>query len=277
MRKKKKERHAKKSRKGMLLIICFLCGCLYFIDKRYDQFRLRGIEVVPGGVIPEAIVWEAVPRAAERFWPILAFDAGEFTRRLENFYPVKLNIDITGWGMYRVTIEPLEVFASVSWNSRMWLLSTDNRMWLANLPANTAVRGLELPDKPILAWDRSLPLPIDPEMQGGDVYAASLAIDKIKGWYNIIERTKWYKNIYCLLAKKIDGRPVVQVLLGKENDITSEIILKDDTVHWLELAAALDEIFPNGEFMRPPGVIINATYADQKFTVMDKNAKTSAK
>lgn len=277
--RKRTSKHAAKRKnwKGALLMLSFLCGLLYFMLQRYDLFRLRGIEIVPGGVIPESVAWQAVPHSAEIFWPSLFVEAREFTRRLEGFYPVKLDISISGWGRYKVTIRPLDVFLCVSWNSRIWLLSEDNRMWLANLPANSAVRGLVLPDRPILAWDRSLPIPIDPELQGGDIYASSLAIDKIKAWYATIERIRWYKSIYCLLAKKVDGRHVVQVLLGKEDDIAGEIILKDDTINWLELAAALDEVFPDGEYLRPPGVIINATYADSKFTVINKKAKTSAK
>ena len=265
----------RKKWKGKLLLLSILCGVLYFVDQRYDFFRLRGMEIVPGGVLPEAAIWESLPRQAESFWPSLIFGSRDFVRRVEGFYPVEINLKITGWGRYRVTVKPLEAFLNVSWNARLWLLSTNGRMWLANLPVNAIVKGVELPDKPILAWDSGLPLPIDPERQGGDIYSSSLAMEKIKRWYDTIEKTGWYRDIYCLLAKKVDGKPVVQVLFGSENAITGEIILKEDTSNWLSLAAAMEEIFPNAEYRTPPGMVINATYTDLKFTVTNKGAKSA--
>ncbi len=265
----------RKKWKGKLLLLSILCGVLYFVDQRYDFFRLRGLEIVPGGVLPEAAIWEALPRQAEFFWPSLIFDSRDFNRKIEGFYPVEIALKVTGWGRYRVTVKPLEVFLNVSWNSRLWLLSTNGRMWLANLPVNAIVKGIELPDKPILAWDAGLPLPIDPERQGGDIYASSLAMEKIERWYDTIGKTAWYRDIYCLLAKKVDGKPVVQVLFGSENAITGEIILKEDTTNWLSLAAAMEELFPNGEYRAPPGMVINATYTDLKFTVTNKGTKSA--
>ena len=260
--------------KGKLLLLSILCGVLYFVDQRYDFFRLRSLEILPGGVLPEAAIWEAIPRQAHSFWPALLFGARDFVRGVEGFYPVELDLKATGWGRCRVTVKPLEAFLNVSWNGRMWLLSTNGRMWLANLPTNAIVKGIELPNRPILAWDSGLPLPIDPERQGGDIYSSSLGIEKIRQWYHTIERTGWYRDIYCLLAKKVDGKPVVQVLFGSEGEITGEIVLKEDTSNWLSLAAAMEEIFPNAEYRTPPGMIINATYTDLKFTVTNKGAKS---
>jgi hypothetical protein len=265
----------KKKWRGKLLLLSVLCGVLYFVDQRYDFFRLRSLEILPGGILPEAPIWESLPRRAEYFWPALFFESRDFVRKVEGFYPVELTLKLTGWGRYRVTVRPLEVFLNVSWNGRMWLLSTNGRMWLANLRANTIVKGIEMPDKPILSWDSGLPLPIDPERQGGDIYSSSLVMDKIRMWYETIGKTKWYRNIYCLLAKKVDGKPVVQVLFGTEDAITGEIVLKEDTSNWLSIAAAMEEIFPNAEYRMPPGMIVNATYTDLKFTVTNKGAKSA--
>lgn len=253
-----------------------ICGIFYFVDQRYDFFRLKSLEITPGGVLPEAVIWEAVPKDAQTFWPALLLGGTGFKRKLESFYPVDIELAVSGWGRYRVLVKPLEVMFDVSWNSRMWLLSTNGKMWLANLPANTAVRGMDLSvsRKPILAWDVGLALPIDPERQGGDIYPSSLPVEKIRKWYETIEKAGWTDDVYCLLAKKIDGKPVVQILFGSESAITGEVIVKDDTVGWLSLAAAMKEIFPNAEYAKPPGMIINATYTDMKFTVTDKGSKS---
>ncbi|MDR3332680.1 MAG: hypothetical protein LBT08_08625 [Synergistaceae bacterium] len=258
--------------RSKLIILCLLGGVLYSVELRYGFMRLRDVEMTPRGAVSDVVVWQSVPRNAETFWPALLVLGRKFTRGVEKFYPVELKIRLTGWGRYRVTIAPLEALLCVSWNSKLWLLSTNGRMWLANLPANAKVKGIIIPNKPILAWDQGMALPIDTEGQTGDVYPSSLPIAKIRKWYEVIERIGWNDKIYCLLAKKIDGKPVVQVLLGSEAGITGEIILKEDTEEWPYLAAALEEKYPGSERGIPSGLIVNATYKDI-FTVTSKDAR----
>lgn len=265
-----KVKRKRKKWKLRVLFLSLLCGALYFANQRYDCFRLQNLEITPGGILSDSVIWEAVPAAAHGFWPSMIWESRNFARRIENFYPVAVELKPTGWGRYRVIVKPLDVMIYVSWNSRMWLLSSNGRMWLANLPANTRISGLVLPEKPILSWDSGLPIPIDPERQGGDIYPSSLPLVKINRWYDTIAKTNWYPDTYCLLAKKVDGKPVVQILLGRENAITGEIIVKDDTANWLAVAEAVAKIFPQGEYKASPGMIINATFSELKFTVSKK-------
>lgn len=260
-----------------LIFLCFIAGALCYLSERYDVFRVRGIDVVPGGILTGSVIWDALPDSVERFWPSMIFGSRDFIRAIESFYPVRMSVALSGWGEIRVDIEPLRVFAFVSWNSRKWMLSEDGRMWLANLPANAVVKGIDYPDSPILAWDASMPIPIDPERQGGDIYAASLNIDNIKNWYSTIDKTSWRGKIYCLMAKKIEGRPSVQALFGSEGSITTEIILRDDAKNWEDLATAMRKIFPEDEYMHAPGKIINANFSDMKFTVTDKGKNVGSR
>jgi hypothetical protein len=179
---------------------------------------------------------------------------------------------MAGWGKYKVTVAPLDIFIAVTWDSKLWWMSSDGKMWLANLPSSVRVKGLVYPDKPILSWDSELPTPIDPERQIGDIYLSSLPIAKIKKWYDTIEKIDWNKDIYCLMAKKIDGNQVVQILLGNKELITGEIILKEDASDWLSLAAALEKkgIYSGASGGFPPGLTINATYADMTFSVSER-------
>lgn len=253
-----------------LLLISFVIGIIYFLNVRYAVFRLRGVEILPGNAVPDAVIWEMIPQEAEEFWPFMLLGGSSYKRSVERFYPVEVSVQLVGWGRFAVFVEPLDVFATVSWNGMLWHLSESGRMWLTSLPINVQVKGVRYPDTPVLVWDAGLPIPIDPENQGGDVYRSSLAIEKIKGWYETLSKTNWRDDIYCLIAKKVEGRPVVHVLFGDDERITAEIILKEDTVNWLDLAAAMNEIFPNAEYKLPPGKIINATFADMKFTVTNK-------
>jgi len=246
-----------------------MCGFLYFVEQRYDFFRLQEIEIVPVGVIPDSVIWDAVPGSAEHFWPSLFLSGRDFTGRVENFLPVQLSVKVAGWGRYRVSITPLEPMLYVSWRSNMWLLSRNGRMWPANHPANIVVKGMVFPERPILAWDSGLALPIDPERQKGDIFPSSLPMAKIKKWYDEIERIGWGDDIYCVLAKKVDGRPVVQLLLGSGEKISSEIVVKEDTSDWASLAAALSEVFGSGSRV-PNGLVVNATFTD-KFTVTSRD------
>ncbi|MDR3254792.1 MAG: hypothetical protein LBT31_04445 [Synergistaceae bacterium] len=256
--------------KAKFILFSILCGVLYFVEQRYDFFRLREIDVVPVGILPDSIVWGAIPVSCEHFWLSLFLGGREFAGNIENFYPVELSVKISGWGRYRVHIKPLEPILYVSWRSNMWLLSKNGRMWLASHPSNLAVKGMVFPKKPILAWDSGLALPIDPESRKGDIFPSSLPMAKIKKWYDEIERIGWEEDIYCVLAKKLDGRPVVQLLLGSGEKISSEIVVKDDTADWASLAAALAEVFPGAGNRIPGGLVVNATFTD-KFTVTSKD------
>ncbi|MDR1916135.1 MAG: hypothetical protein LBQ58_06140 [Synergistaceae bacterium] len=256
--------------KGYLLLFSILCGVLYFAEERYRFFRLRDLEIAPWNVLPDHVIWQQVPEAANTFWPSLLFQGRTFTRSITNYYPVDLKLQVVGWGRYRVSVLPLDVFLGVSWNSKLWWLSTSKRMWRADLPSSASVKGLKFPNRPILSWDADLAMPIDPEKQMGDVYPSSLPLSKIAKWYKTIEKIGWNEDIYCLLAKKIDGRPVVQILLGSEERVTGEIIVKDDASDWLSLAAALEKIYPVNTGGMPPGLIINATFTGMRFTVTNR-------
>ena len=259
--------------KRRFLLLSFICGLLYFTEQRFDFFRLRALDIFPSGVVEDKTVWQAVPRSAESLWFTLILNNDGFLRKIEDYYPVKVNIKITGWGRYRVTLTPLKTYIYVSWNSKTWLLSTDGRMWASNLSGATKIKGLHFPDKPILVWDSNLAIPIDIGGHSCDIYASGLPIAKIIRWYETIDKIGWTKHVRCLIAKKIDGKPVVQVVFGSESETTGEVILKDDTSDWVALSSALKELYPNLSGNIPAGSIINATYSNMKFTITDKNAQ----
>ena len=255
-----------------VLFFSIICGFVYYAEARYNFFRLREIEVIPGNVIPQEVIWQTFPKRAASFWPLLMSRNSSFEKGITHYYPVSAKLSITGWGKYRLTLAPLEIFLGVSWDSRMWWLSEDGRMWQATLPAATYVKGLTYPDRPILAWDSQLPTPVDQERQVGDIYPSSLPMTKIMKWYDTIDRIEWKNDIYCLIAKRIDGRQVVQILLGNAERITGEIVVKEDASDWLSLAAALKQqnIYPSVSNEAPMGLSINATYANMKFTVSER-------
>ena len=266
-----------KAKKGLkwrryVVFISIVCGFIYYAELRYSFFRLREIEVTPGNVIPEDVIRQAFPRSAARFWPLLIAENRSFEKGITNYYPVSVRLSITGWGRYRLTVTPLEIFIAVSWNSNMWWLSADGRIWLANLPAAARVNGLAYPDRPILAWDSQLPLPVDQERLVGDIFPSSLPMPKIKKWYDTIDKIEWKNDIYCMIAKRIDGRQVVQILLGDAERITGEIVVKEDASDWLSLAAALKKqnIYPVASGETPMGLSVNATFANMKFTVSER-------
>jgi hypothetical protein len=96
---------------------------------------------------------------------------------------------------------------------------------------------------------------------------------KIKKWYEAIEKIGWEDDIYCILAKRIDGRPVVQLLTGSSENITSEVVVKEDTTGWASIAAALYEVFPEAGSRIPNGMVVNATFTDMKFTVTSRDIR----
>lgn len=262
----------RKKWKKRLLLLSILAGILYCVEERYSFFRLRVLEVEPRSVLSDELVWQAVPSKADNFWFSLMWDGGGLKKKIESFYPVKARLRIAGWGRYRLELSHLDAFIYVHWNSRMWLVSRNGRMWLANLPINTKMR-MQLPDKPILEWDKGMPIPINTDEQKGDISPTSLPLNKIAGWMDTLEKTGWMNNIHKIVAKKIDGRPVVSVMLGSSENRTGEIILKEDTSDWLQLAQAFrqEEIYP-GTGGKRDIIEINATFSDKKFTVKTRTA-----
>jgi hypothetical protein len=255
--------------KKYLIFISFFCGALYFAEVRYGFFRLREVEITPGNVMPEEVIWQALPRGAVNFWPYLIFNGDIFVERVTDFFPVSMKLTLSGWGKYKLIVEPLDIFLSVLWNSRFWLLSSDGMMWQANLPAALMVKGMKYPTRPVLVWDSQLPAPIDAERQRGDIYVSALPMEKIRGWYDTIEKIYWHKNIYQITAGKMEGRRIVQILLGGEGRISGKILMKDDASDWLSVAAALENIYPGASGGIPAGLVVNAIYTDAKMTVFE--------
>jgi hypothetical protein len=256
--------------KRYILIASVLCGVLYFAEARYRFFRMQSIEIAPGNVIPEEVIWQALPKNVEDFWPLLSVCESGFEKRIMDYYPVSVDIAVVGWGRYKVLVAPLDIFLAVSWNSEHWWLSSNGRMWRANLPAGAMVKGIAFPSRPILSWDSRLPVPINSEQQRRDIYPSSLPMAKIIKWYDTIDKIKWKNDIYCLMAKKIEGRQMVHIMLGGPDRITGELVVKDDASDWLSLAAALENIYPSASGGVPQGLVINATYTDMTFTVLEK-------
>lgn len=253
--------------KRNVLLVSLLLGALYNVEQQYSCFRLRDIEIVPGGVVPEAPIWSFVPSTSERFWLSLAANRGAYERKIESFYPIRARLKFAGWGRYALEVSPLEVLAYVHWNSRTWLLSTNGRMWPASLPVNAEIR-MKLPDGPILVWDKMMPIPVDTDESRGDISPSSLPLGKIGGWLAALEKAGWRKDVHKIVASKVDGRPVVTLVMRRNGAAAGEIMLKEDTADWLQLAAAFKQsgIFP------PTGenrdiIEINATFTDRKFTV----------
>jgi hypothetical protein len=256
--------------KKYLIFMSFFCGAMYFAEMRYDFFRLREIEITPGNVIPEEVIWQALPRDAVDFWPYLVFNGNVFAKRVTDFYPVSIKLSFAGWGKYKLSIEPLDVFLSVSWDSKFWMLSSDGMMWRTNLPAAVMVKGLKTPARPALAWDSQLPAPIDTERHKGDIYKSTLPMEKIQKWYGTIEKMYWHKSVSHILASKMAGRRIVRILLNGGERTFSEILMKDDASDWLSIAAALENIYPSASGGIPAGLVVNATYTDAKMTVSEK-------
>ncbi|MDR3165513.1 MAG: hypothetical protein LBU13_08025 [Synergistaceae bacterium] len=256
--------------KKYLIFISFFCGALYFLEMRYSFFRLREVEITPGNVMPEEVIWQALPRKAMNFWPYLLFNRDVFVERVTNFYPVSMKLSFSGWGKYKLTVEPLDIFLSVSWNSKFWLLSFDGMIWQANLPAALMVKGMKYPTRPTLVWDSQLPVPIYAGGRKGDIYTSALPMEKIQRWYDTIGKIRWHKSIYQIIAGRMEGRRVVRILLGGEGRISGEILMKDDASDWLSVAAALENIYPSASGGIPAGLIVNAIYTDAKMTVFEK-------
>jgi hypothetical protein len=95
-------------------------------------------------------------------------------------------------------------------------------------------------------------------------------MEKIRKWYDTIEKIYWHKNIYHVMASKLEGRRIVRILLGGDGRISGEIMMKDDASDWLSIAAALESIYPSASGGFPAGLVVNATYTNARMKVSEK-------
>ena len=256
-----KQRERARCWKRRLLLLGLLCGLFYALEGKTHAFRLLALRTVPSGVLPEALAWEIVPGSAQRFWPLLLLHRGDIERSLGERYPVTARMRLSGWGEFSVQVTPLQPQLRLHWQDQVWLVDADGRIWKANLHQNTQVRGLRIPQGPLVYWGAGMPPPLSGAELRGDVSSSSVSVAQIQGWLQALDGLSWLGVLDALSVRREDG--TTRLLASfRRGDLRVRLLLPTEDHMWPQLLAALETLWSQS----PPGggqLLVDATYKDR--------------
>jgi len=244
-----------------LLPLVFALGLFIGTENRFQLLRLRALEIRPPGAVPEASLWSALPQSVLRFWPAFLWEAERFRRGIESFYPVRASVGLVGFGKLRISLEPLRPEVLVFWRKAYWFVSTDGRIWRANLRANARFSNMGLPRTPLVVWMDSGPPLFEFGRLEGDVLDSAFPIRQVRGWFDGLKRIGWLGRTRALQIKRIGGRTAVLITLTVSGG-EARVVLGEDPAQWGKIAGAVGEIglrIPGGL----SGLWIDTTYRDK--------------
>ncbi len=251
--------------KKFLIILCALAGGLIFAaEARFAVSRISLIEQTPADALPQYVLWGTIPSARERFWPLFWLHRNEYKELIEAFYPVEVNISLTGWGKFRVSSSPLVPVYRVYWGGRFWHLSAEGKLWLSSLAENRLIDASAAGKRPLLAWGADRATPIDMADHNGNVFKSSLPLARISRWYAQIGALKLAPHVKYVQAGVKEGSPVVRLILYKpgSGENGAQLLLPDDAEKWAEAVLAIKKLYGAPENM-PPDILIDCTYKEK--------------
>ena len=176
---------------------------------------------------------------------------------------MKVAVRITGWGRFNITVEPLIPLFKVYWAGKFWYLADDGRLWSSSLKGNTQLGANKAESLPVLSWGADRTTPINISEASGNVYASSLPVNKIKSWYNSVEKLAWAKNVKFVQAGESEGSPVVRLIFYAGNGANgAQLLLPEEAGKWLKTGAALKKLY-GGIYNLPADLYIDGTYRDK--------------
>ena len=219
--------------------------------------RLLSLTLTPENPRMEKVLFDRLPFAAERFWPLSLLHFQDCKSYLEDQFPVRVQPSIPGWGQVRFSCKPRALFVRIRWENRDYSLTADGCIWPASQDLEQQ-RALE--DVPLLEWGEQLPPPFvnDPERV---VLGAALPVENIRKWIEELGQTPLFMKPLKFRASRRIGGTILEI--GKRVWETEVYVsLPEDTRRWPQLFKALDVII-GGISDREKWVRIDATYGDK--------------
>lgn len=253
-------RKSRRRIKALSVLLAILVGCLLAAEGRYAVLRVRDIEVLSPELIPDKAVWGTMTARQEACWPLFWSDSREYTKRLENYYPVKAELSLRGWGRFRLKAEPLVPVFRMYWGGKFWYVDSDGFTWLAELPENKYVATKECDSRPALSWGSDRSTPLNLAADDGNVYVSSLPVGRVLEWYRNVETMGWTRQVKFMQAGVREGQPVVRLIFydaaGAEG---VNMLFADDPKSWYEAALAVKKLYPDIQKIQTK-IFIDTTY-----------------
>lgn len=253
-------RRTKKRLKVLLLTLSLAGGILAAAEGRYAIFRLYGIDIDPGGILSEQVVWGTIKPDHEKIWMLFWISKDEYCTNIKSYYPVNLRMELSGWGRFRLEVLPLEPAFRMYWGGKFWYVAADGRTWLSLLKENTFISSEKADDLPLLSWSTDRPTPLDLSGNHGNVFFSSLPIDKIFLWYDNLNALGWSKKVKFIQAGSRNGKDVVRLIFYDQDGGNGvNIMFLDDPEEWQTAGLAIKKIYPDISKISS-NVFIDTTY-----------------
>ena len=182
---------------------------------------------------------------------------------IEAYYPVEIDVSLTGWGKFLVSARPLVPVYRVYWGGRFWYLSAEEassgsprsrRTGSSTAAALTSARCS--PGGPTARR------PIDMANSEGNVFHSSLPLALISRWYAQDQRAKLAPYVKYVQAGVKEGTPVVRLIPlppRHEGERRAGCCSPTRRERWAEAVLAVRKLYGALENM-PPDIFIDCTY-----------------
>ena len=100
-------RRRRKLKKFLIILCALAAGLLAAAEARFAVSRVSLIEQRPVNALPQYVLWGTIPSERERFWPSFWLHRKEYKALIEAYYPVEIDVSLTGWGKFLVSARPL--------------------------------------------------------------------------------------------------------------------------------------------------------------------------
>lgn len=239
-------RRTKKRLKILLLIFALTGGVFAAAEARYAIFRLYGIDTDPHGILSEQVVWGTIKPYHEKIWILFWLSKEKYCENIKAYYPVNLRMELSGWGRFRLEVLPLEPLFRMYWGDKFWYVAADGRTWLSSLRENTFIRSEKADALPLLSWSTDRATPLDLSGDHGNIFYASLPLDKISLWFDNLKALGWTERVKFIQAGFRNGKNVVRLIFyDQEGGNGANIMLLDDPGEWQTAGLAIRKIYPD--------------------------------
>ena len=229
-------------------------------ESRYAILRIYDINSPQQQILSKDILWGTVSPFEERCWPAYWISKGRHRRLLEEYYPIKADIALRGWGKFRVSCSPLSPSFKMYWGGKYWYVDDEGRAWLASLSENRYIHQEKADSLPVLSWSSDRQSPLDINNKKGNILISNLQVKRIMSWYENIELLGWLGNVQYVHAGMKEGRPVVTLeFRGANGGHGVSVIFDDDPEKWYETGLAVKKIYPDMSVV-DPNLFVDTTY-----------------
>ncbi len=254
---------------NLVVLISFVLGGLFFLEKNFHFLRTREIAIQPQEHFTEEIFWNSLDSEKIRYWPLLFLEKNKITHEIEKIIPVQVDLNLSGFGRFRLGIYPLKPLYVIEWKEILWYVDRMGKTWKVSREVNNLIDGISKPDGPVFEVGEGFPIPLPVgvlENSEDLIYQSHLPLDLIRRWNEDVVGLPWFPILERLVMEKRAGEYYL-VLQLKSQKGRIDLLLRAESEKWTEITEALGKIMP-GFPQHYCNIYIDATYKD-KIVVKD--------